>query len=73
MTFYALVSLHRGTLSTVANTREDAIVQFGRALGEELSLQARGHTAEYLLDEWDQGPHLIKGRISVWKRSRARY
>lgn len=70
MIFYTLVSVSKGCLFTCAATREEALAQFGKELGEQLTIKPAGHMADYMLDQWENDPHWIRAYIPVWKKMR---
>ncbi len=44
-------------LSTPAKDREEALAIFGKELGKCLTLDEQETVADYMLDEWHEGPH----------------
>jgi len=54
-------------LSTPAKDREEAIAVFGEEIGKRLTLDDQGITANYLLDEWHEGPHWVNPTIPVFE------
>ena len=56
------------TLNTSASSRAEALAHFSDALGYELTENPDDEMTDYLMDEWEKGPHWTKPHISVFRR-----
>lgn len=56
-------------LSTPAKDREEALAIFGKELGKRLTLDEQETVADYMLDEWHEGPHWVNPTIPVFEIS----
>jgi len=65
MNYTLLIVSQRKTLQTTAPGRREAIADFGKELGCNLSLEGDGPPA-YLLDEWEGSPHWVNPTIPVF-------
>lgn len=69
MPFYALrFSGQWETLSTTAADRSDALSQFSKKLGYEVTEVATGQMTDLMMDEWTENPHWLNPTISVFKK-----
>jgi hypothetical protein len=72
MMFYALVIAGEVALHTVARDRADALKQFAKKLGYEITEKPKGDIrdliTDLMLDEWEDGPHWIHPTIPVFRK-----
>ena len=68
MMFYALVLAGEAALHTVASDRADALKQFARKLGYEITEKPNGDITDLMLDEWEDGPHWVHPIIPVFRK-----
>lgn len=72
MPYYNLLVVHENRmLATVAGSREEALIIFGKELNLRLSLTPNDQPAPVscMLDEWQEGPHWVNPHIPVFEIS----
>jgi hypothetical protein len=69
MRFFALqVVPGNPVLHAHARGRAEALSEFGKELGHELTDKPTGRVAEYSLDEWDEAvAHWVNPTVPIWK------
>jgi hypothetical protein len=67
--FFALRATDGETFNTVAVNRPEALAQFSKRLGVEITDTPTGMMESYMLDEWDAaGVHLVSPGIHIYKK-----
>ncbi len=71
MPYYSLAIVNEPgrVLFTPAKDREEALAIFGKELGKRLTLDEQETVADYMLDEWHEGPHWVNPTIPVFEIS----
>lgn len=75
MAFYSLLntSNQETTGGVVARNRVEAVVEFGRRLGRDLTIEDDdSRVPDSLLDEWCEQPHWVNHTIPVYSKLKGR-